>query len=104
MNHKQIETLADLLNQWIKSVNAGKSPSHSITDPSYQSLYLDIFFDDIDNDHGPSYFDSFLDQLTPKLVPSAEDFENVVGDQASLVWNSWVNLFNKIKQSGKLKT
>ncbi|ARG97099.1 hypothetical protein [Legionella micdadei] len=98
MDEQNLNKLADLLNICISSTSMG----HDINNPTYTSLYFEIFFDEISKNQTPPHGDSFIDKLIlkidmnkPKSQKKIEDFQTV--------WNSWTMLYREIVKRGFLK-
>ncbi|WP_115710786.1 hypothetical protein [Legionella sainthelensi] len=97
MDDQNLNKLASLLNICISSTSMG----HDISNPTYTSLYFEIFFDEVSS-NPPPHGDSFIDQLTPRIdmnnpnsLMKIENFQTV--------WNSWISLYREIAKRGLLK-
>lgn len=89
------------LNVWLnQNIKDGRG-SHDITNPSYNSLYFEIFFDEIENDN-PLHGDKFCEKL--ELKEGKKEDQDQIRERFMITWNAWVEMYRKLNALGKIKS
>ena len=97
MKETNINSLASLMDSVITNNHPMK-----ITNPQYLSMYLKIFFDEIESNNGaPIHYDAFGDRLWAKINRSVDDFAKEA-EEFMNTWNAWFYLYSNLKQNNRL--
>lgn len=97
MKNENLKQLSTWLKESIKSGNL----SHDIRNPTYQSLYFNVFFDEIQNGE-PIPYDRFSERLTEYFEQDEANYKVVI-ESFMRTWNAWVALYRELNKRGILR-
>ncbi len=97
------ENLMKLVGLMKQVIGEGHFKVATIKNPQYESLYLPIFFDEIEKNQGEATpYDRFGDQLWAELGVDINDHAQA-GEEFMLVWTAWKTMYDALRAQGKIK-
>ncbi len=99
MKEKNIEKVARNINIAIEN----NGTCNSIKDPSYQSIYFEVFFDEVDNNAGmPLNTALFVEKLDSYLKNKESESYEAELEKFNTIWNSWTDFYKELKSKGRI--
>jgi len=98
MNKENIEKIGNLL----KDVAKNNDFSFDIRNPSYNSSYFEVFFEEIKENGKPTHYDKFSDKLAKFINIEDNNMKNAI-ENFQNVWNGWVELYRQLQKRNLIK-